>query len=54
MTRLSMRTRRVIVLVGVFVVSFALYFAAESGLKSVEIALLTLLVALMAVTIRVG
>ena len=54
MKSISVRSRRVIVLLGLFVVSFALYMAAKSGSESVEIVLLGLLAVLMAVTIRVG
>lgn len=54
MTGLSIRTQRIIVLLAIFVASFALYVAAEGDSKNAEIVLLAILAALMAVTIRIG
>lgn len=47
MKTLSTRSQRVALLLGMFVVSFALYAAAESGAGQVELVLLGLLASLM-------
>ena len=54
MISLSLRTRRIILLLALFAVSFSLYVAAESGSQAAEVVLLGLLAALMAVAILLG
>lgn len=54
MKTLSVRSMRVALLAGLFIVSFALYFAAESGAGTLEIALLGMLAALMIAAVLIG
>ncbi|MBA2454422.1 MAG: hypothetical protein H0V47_14725, partial [Chloroflexia bacterium] len=54
MKGISIRSKRIVLLLGLFLVSFALYFAAESGSRQIEIALLGALAALMLAAVIVG
>ena len=54
MTAVSIRSKRIALLLGLFTCSFALYVAAESGSQAAEVALLGALVALMFVAIWIG
>ena len=54
MRGISIRSKRVALLLGLFLVSFALYFAAESGSQQIETALLGALAALMLAAIIAG
>lgn len=54
MKGISIRSRRIALLLGLFLVSFALYFAAESGSQQLEIALLGALAVLMLTAVIVG
>lgn len=54
MKGVSIRSKRIAILLGLFLVSFALYFAAESGSQQVEVALLGALAALMLAAVVAG
>ena len=54
MRGISIRSKRIALLLGLFLVSFALYFAAESGAEQIEMALLGALAALMLVAVAIG
>lgn len=54
MRTISIRSKRIALLVGLFAASFGLYAAAESGTQAIEIVLLAALSALMLVAIWIG
>jgi hypothetical protein len=54
MSRASTKTRRVVILIGLLVISFLLYAAAESGSTAAVVTLLGLLVIFMFLAIIVG
>lgn len=54
MSRFSARSKRAFILLGLLVISFALYAGAEAGSSGLMMALLVALVAFMVLTIIVG
>lgn len=54
MRTISTRSKRIVLLLGLFAASFGLYAAAESGTQAVEIVLLAALSALMLVAVWLG
>jgi hypothetical protein len=54
MKGISVRSQRIALLLGLFLVSFALYFAAENGTQQIEMVLLGALVVLMLAAVLIG